>query len=133
MVKRENKTIKMITTNEEEILEKMVAKDHPFRKLNQIINFAEIVSPYYGLYSEIGTKGIDILKGFKCLLVQYWEDYSDRQMERAVAENVAVKWFCGFELLAATPDHSYFGKLRDRLGAENIANIFNRVNELLRG
>lgn len=133
MVKRENKTIKMITTNEEEILEKLVAKDHAFRKLNEIINFADIVFPYYRLYSEIGAKGIDIVKGFKCLLVQHWEDYSDRQMERAVAENVAVKWFCGFELLEAAPDHSYFGKLRNRLGAENIADIFNRVNELLRG
>lgn len=133
MVKRENKTIKMITTNEEEILEKLVSVEHPFRKLNQIINFAGIVSPYYGLYSEIGAKGIDILKGFKCLLVQYWEDYSDRQMERALAENVAVKWFCGFELLEATPDHSYFGKLRNRLGAENITDIFNQVNEILRG
>lgn len=132
MVKRDNPTIRMITTNEEEILEKMVAKDQPFRKLNEIINFADIASPYYGLYSEIGAKGIDILKGFKCLLVQYWEDYSDRQMERAVRENVAVKWFCGFELLEATPDHSYFGKLRQRLGAKNIADIFNRVNEILR-
>ena len=132
MVKRDNPTIKMITTNEEDILEKMVAEDHPFRQLNKIINFADIASPYYGLYSEIGAKGIDILKGFKCLLVQYWEDYSDRQMERAIRENVAVKWFCGFELLEATPDHSYFGKLRQRLGAKNIADIFNRVNELLR-
>ena len=133
MVKRDNPTIKMITTNEEEILEKMVTGDHPFRQLNKIINFADIASPYYGLYSEIGAKGIDILKGFKCLLVQYWEDYSDRQMERAIRENVAVKWFCGFELLEAAPDHSYFGKLRQRLGAKNIADIFNRVNELLRG
>lgn len=133
MVKRDNKTIKMITTNEEEILEKIVVQDHPFRKLNEIINFADIASPYYNLYSEIGTKGIDILRGFKCLLVQYWEDYSDRQMERAVRENVAVKWFCGFELLEITPDHSYFGKLRKRLGAENLALIFNKVNEKLRG
>lgn len=132
MVKRENKTIKMITTNEEEILEKLVAADHAFRKLNETVNFAEIVSPYYCLYSEIGSAGIDILKGFKCLLVQFWEDYSDRQMERAVAENVAVKWFCGFELLEATPDHSYFGKLRKRLGAKNVADIFNKVNDVLR-
>jgi len=132
MVKRDNPTIKMITTNEEEILEKLVSADHPFRKLNEVVNFADIISPYYGLYSEIGAKGIDILKGFKCLLVQYWEDYSDRQMERALAENVAVKWFCGFELLAETPDHSYFSKLRQRLGAKNIADIFNRVNGILR-
>ena len=99
MVHQENKTIKMITTNEEEILEKLVAKDHTFRKLNEVINFSEIVSPYYDLYSEIGTMGIDVIKGFKCLLIQFWEDYSDRQMERAVAENIAVKWFCNFELL----------------------------------
>ena len=132
MVKRENKTIKMITTNEEEILEKLVSSEHPFRKLNEVINFAEIASPYYALYSDIGAAGIDILKGFKCLLVQFWEDYSDRQMERALAENVAVKWFCGFELLEAVPDHSYFGKLRKRLGVKNIADIFNKTNEILR-
>jgi len=95
----------MITADEEEILEKLVSSEHPFRKLNEVINFAEIASPYYALYSEIGAKGIDILKGFKCLLVRFWEDYSDRQMERALAEKVAVKWFCGFELLETTPNH----------------------------
>ena len=132
MVKRENKTIKMITTNEEEILEKLVSEDHAFRQLNELVNFAAIVSPYYRLYSEIGAAGIDILKGFKCLLVQFWEDYSDREMERALKDNIAVKWFCGFELLEATPDHSYFGKLRQRIGAKNIADIFNKVNDILR-
>lgn len=132
MVKRENKTIKMITTNEEEILEKLVNKDHAFRQLNNLIDFAQIASPYYALYSNIGAAGIDIFKGFKCLLVQFWEDYSDREMERALEDNIAVKWFCGFELLEQTPDHSYFGKLRKRLGAENISGIFNKVNDILR-
>lgn len=133
MVKRENKTIKMITTNEEEILEKLIPADHPFRKLNEIMNFAELVSPYYMLYSDTGTQGIDILKGVKCLLIQFWKDLSDRQMERALQENVAIKWFCGFELLEQVPDHSYFGKLRKRLGAKNIAGIFNRINDDLNG
>lgn len=132
MVKVENKTIKMITTTEEEILEKMVDRDHPFRKIQSIINFEELVAPYRQLYSDIGAQGIDVIKGFKSLLVQFWEDYSDRQMERALKENVAVKWFCGFELLEKTPDHSYLGKLRKRLGAKNIADIFNGVNGILR-
>ena len=130
MVNRENKTIKMITTNEEEILEKLVDENHAFRQLNELINFAEIVSPYYGLYSDIGAAGTDILKGFKCLLVQFWEDYSDREMERALKDNIAVKWFCGFELLEATPDHSYFGKLRKRLGAKTIADIFSMYHKI---
>jgi IS5 family transposase len=132
MVNHENKTIKMITTNEEEILEKLVEKDNPFRKITELVNFYEIASPYYSLYSDIGAKGIDIVKGFKCLLVQFWEDYSDRQMEAALKYNVAVKWFCGFELMEKTPDHSYFGKLRKRLGAKRVADIFNKVNNVLR-
>ena len=122
----------MITTNEEEILEKLVREDHAFRKVNELVNFYDIVSPYYDLYSKIGTQGIDIVKGFKCLLVQFWEDYSDRQMENALRDNVSVKWFCGFELLEKTPDHSYLGKLRKRLGTKNVADIFNKVNDVLR-
>lgn len=132
MVKIENKTIKLVTTTEEEIIEKLVKEDHAFRKLQQSVNFEELISPYRELYSSIGAEGIDIIKGFKALLVQFWEDYSDRQMEKVLEENVAVKWFCGFGLLEATPDHSYFGKLRKRLGAENIAGIFDNVNETLR-
>lgn len=118
--------------NEKEILEQLIDEEHVFRKLNKVINFEKILKPYKKLYSPIGTKGIDINKGFKALLIQFWEDYSDREMEKALKENVAIKWFCGFELLEKTPDHSYFGKLRKRLDTKNIANIFNSVNEQLR-
>ncbi len=131
MVKIENKTIKLVTTTEEEIIEKLVKDDHAFRKLNKAVNFEELIAPYRDLYSDIGAEGIDVIKGFKALLVQFWEDYSDRQMEKLLEENVAVKWFCGFGLTEDTPDHSYFGKLRKRLGAENIAKIFNSVNDIL--
>lgn len=132
MVKIKEKTAKLFLTKEEEIIEKLVRKDHVFRKLKEVIDFEETLAPYYKLYSDIGTEGIDVVKGFKTLLVQFWEDYSDREMERCLEENIAVKWFCGFELLEKTPDHSYFGKLRKRLGTKNIADIFNAVNDQLR-
>lgn len=133
MVKIEPKTIKMITTTEEEIIEKMVDKNHAFRKLSKVVDFETLISPYRELYSSIGAEGVDVIKGFKALLVQFWENYSDREMEKVLEENVAVKWFCGFELTEKTPDHSYFGKLRKRLGTKNIADIFNNVNSILRG
>lgn len=132
MVKIEPKTIRMITTNEEEIFEKLVKTDNVFRRLDALINFEELITPYRSLYSSTGKEGIDIIKGFKALLVQFWENYSDREMEKAIEENIAIKWFCGFQLLEQTPDHSYFGKLRKRLGTKNIADIFNSVNDLLR-
>lgn len=127
------KTAKMLLATEEEIFLKLVIRDHPFRKLNQVINFSELVSPLRNLYSDLGKTGVDIEKGFKALLIQFWEDYSDRQMEKAVKENIAIRWFCGFALLAETPDHTYFCKLRKRLGIKNIADIFNGVNKILRG
>ena len=132
MVKISPQNSKLFLTTEEKILEKLVKKDHPFRKLNEIIDFEKIISPYRKLYSDIGAEGIDIIKGFKALLIQFWEDYSDRQMEKALEENVAIKWFCGFQLLEKVPDHTYYCKLRKRLGAKRIADIFNQINEILR-
>jgi len=113
-------------------MEKLVKDNHPFRKLNSIIDFNKLALPYRDLYSSTGATGIDIEKGFKTLLIQFWEDYSDREMEKALAENIAVKWFCGFDLTEDTPDHSYFDKLRKRLGTKNIASIFNNTNAILR-
>lgn len=132
MVKIEPKTIKMFTTTEEELIEKIVNKNHAFRKLSSVVDFETLISPYRELYSSIGAEGVDVIKGFKALLVQFWESYSDREMEKVLEENVAVKWFCGFGLTDKTPDHSYFGKLRKRLGTQNIADIFNSVNTILR-
>ena len=132
MLKKENKTIKLFTSTEEEIIEKLVKEDHAFRKLNQIIDFEELIIPHRKLYSDVGAEGIDVVKDFKSLLIQFWEDYSDREMEKVLEENVAVKWFCGFELLEQTSDHTYFCKLRKRLGTKNIADLFNNINDILR-
>ena len=132
MLKEENKTIKLFTSTEEEIIEKLVKEDHAFRKLNKIVDFKKLIIPYRKLYSNTGAEGINVVKGFKALLIQFWEDYSDREMEKVLEENVAVKWFCGFELLEQTPDHTYFCKLRKRLGTKNIADLFNSINDLLK-
>lgn len=132
MLKPQNNTTKLLTSTEEKIMEKLIKPEHIFRKLNQIVDFEAILNPYRSfLYSETGTVGIDLLKGFKSLLIQFWENYSDREMEKALQENVSVKWFCGFELTEETPDHTYFCKLRKRLGTENMANLFNNINETL--
>lgn len=132
MLKYKKQHTKLFHTPEEKIMEKLVKDDHVFRKLNTIINFEKISDPFRDLYSDAGVEGIDISKGMKALLLQFWEDYSDREMEKALEENVAMKWFCGFSLLENTPTHSYFCKLRKRLGTEVIADLFCEINEQLR-
>jgi IS5 family transposase len=52
------------------------------------------------------------------------EDLSDREMERFMAENVAVRWFCGFFLSDKTPDHTVFCTFRKRLGTGLMAELF---------
>ena len=93
-----NKTGKILLTTEEEVFEKLVEKDHPFRYLNEHFNFTELANSLSKCYSELGTTGIAVEKGFKALLVQFWEDYSDRDMEKCLRENIAVRWFCEFSL-----------------------------------
>lgn len=107
--------------------ESLVSKSHAYRKIQKELNLKSILKKHGRLYASVGAPGIPIEKGFKALLLQFMEDYSDRQMEAALRENIAVKWFCGYELSDGTPDHSYFGKLRKRLGNDNVAEIFNQV------
>jgi IS5 family transposase len=107
--------------------DQLVAKDHPFRKIDRFLDLKPVLKEFEHLYSKEGAPGIPLEKGIRMLILQFLEGYSDRQMEQALKENIAVKWFCGYELKDATPDHSYFGKLRKRLGTENVAKIFNFI------
>ncbi|MEK9153667.1 MAG: transposase [Patescibacteria group bacterium] len=93
MQKPTEKTSKMLFKTEQELFDALVPPDNAFRKLNPIIDFEKLTNPLRDLYSDLGPTGIDVAKGFKALLVQFWEDYSDRQMEQAVQENLAVRWF----------------------------------------
>ncbi len=127
-----DKTKRMLLSTEEDIFNRLVKSDHPFRKLNEYFDFAELSISLSECYSELGTTGIAAEKGFRALLVQFWEDYSDRQMENGLRENIAVRWFCRFGLTEETPDHSYFGKLRKRIGPERLAEIFNKTNEAMK-
>jgi transposase, IS5 family len=132
MQKLSEQTDQMLLCSQREVFDVIVPADHAFRKLLKIVDLHKIIEPLRSLYSDLGTTGLDIEKGFKALLIQFWEDYSDREMEKCLRENVAVKFFCGFGLTEVTPVHTYFTKLRARLGAKRLADAFNSVNEQLR-
>lgn len=126
------KTGKMLLARtEEELFDSIIDSRHPFRRLKEIINFETLVEPMRSCYSTLGAHGIDVERGVKALLIQFWENYSDREMEKAIRENLAVRWFCGFGLSEQTPDYSYFSKLRKRIGARRIANLFKDINSIL--
>lgn len=126
-----DKTGRILLSTEQDIFNKIIDGKHPFRKLKEIINFETLVLPIRSCYSTLGAHGIDAERGVKALLIQFWENYSDREMEKAIRENLAIRWFCGFGLIEETPDYSYFSKLRKRIGAKRIADLFKQINETL--
>ena len=58
--------------------------------------------------------------------------YPELALERFIAENTAAKLFCDFSLNDKTPDHSLFSRLRQAIGTNQLASIFNQVREQLK-
>lgn len=51
----------------------------------------------------------------------------DRRLIREAAVNVAIRWFVGYGLHEALPDHSTLTRIRQRWGAERFRRIFERT------
>jgi len=130
MHKFHDRTNRLLTvTTEDALFDVLIPRDHAFRKLKEIIDWDTLLAPYVEYYSNTGRSSIDVTCGIRALIIQFWDDYSDREMEQALQENIAVRWFCGFGIEETMPRHSYFGKLRKRLGAKRIADLFKAVRE----
>ncbi|MCK4790975.1 MAG: hypothetical protein KAV87_44990 [Desulfobacteraceae bacterium] len=64
------------------LVEELVRADHPYRRMVKMIGFTELTRPLRKLYSELGRGGYPIEQGFRCLLLQFLEDLSDRELSR---------------------------------------------------
>ena len=53
----------------------------------------------------------------------------DRKLLREAHVNIAIRWFIGYALHEALPDHSSLTRIRQRWGAERFRKIFKRTVE----
>ena len=113
-------------------LDSLVQDSHVYRKFNQIWSFKNTETTLRRFEKNNPHKGYGLLRLFKCLLLQFMEDLSDRELEKFLQENTAGKWFCGFTLTDKTPDHSVFSKMRKRLGTKLLSNIFSDLRAQLK-
>ena len=113
-------------------LDSLVQDSHAYRKFNQIWSFKNTETKLRRFEKNNPHKGYGLLRLFKCLLLQFMEDLSDRELEKFLQENTAGKWFCGFTLTDKTPDHSVFSKMRKRLGTKLLSNIFSDLRAQLK-
>ena len=113
-------------------LEELMPAKHNYRKFKEVFNFKKIDYRLKWMESDKGCKGYGIDRLFKCLLYQFMEDLSDRQLEEALKTNCVAKWFCEFGLADKTPDHSLFGEVRRRIGTKKLSKLFEIMKEQLR-
>ena len=113
-------------------LEDLVPEDHIYRKFIKLWDFKGTKKILKKVEKDCNYKGYGSLRLFKCLLLQFMEDLSNRELERFLNENNAAKWFCGFNLTDKTPSHTLFTKARERLGTNLISKIFNDLRDQLR-
>lgn len=113
-------------------LEDLVPQTHIYRTFNQIWDFKKTTKILKKIETTDNHKGYGIIRLFKCLLLQFMENLSDRECERFLQENTAGKWFCGFGLCEQTPDHSTFGEARKRIGTKTLSKIFKGLRKQLK-
>jgi len=113
-------------------LNQLVSPNHQYRKFKELFDFEIASKELAQVESGANYKGYGILRVFKCLLLQFMEDLSDRELERYVSDSVAAKLFCDFDLTESTPDHTVFSRLRSKIGANTLSKIFAGFRDQLR-
>lgn len=113
-------------------LEDLVSEEHMYRKFKRLWEFNSVKKQLKEVEKDNNYKGYGVLRLFKCLLLQFMEDLSDRELERYLQENTAGKWFCDFDLTEKVPSHTVFGRMRKRIGTKRLSKLFGELREQLK-
>lgn len=127
-IRRENRQLSLITPD----LEDLVPKNNFYRELKKLVDFDKLCYPLEAKYCKKGRSGYPVTTGFKCLVIQFMQDLSDRQLEEHLRDSLSAKLFCGFDLYEKTPDHSYLGRFRKRIGTKLLSKLFKKINSSLK-
>jgi transposase len=113
-------------------LEELVPKDHFYRRLQSALDLSfvrELVAERYAASS--GRPSVDPVVFFRLQLVMFFEDIrSERQLMKVAADRLSVRWYLGYDLNEALPDHSSLTKIRERYGLEIFRRFFEEIVEL---
>ena len=111
-------------------LRELVPDDHVLARVDRVLDLSWLHAEVRGCYAVDGKgrPGIDpevavrlMLAGFLLGMVH------DRRLLREAQVNIAIRWFAGFGLHEALPDHSSLTRIRQRWGAELFRRVFART------
>lgn len=109
-------------------LEQLVPQDHLVRRLAGVLDLRWVRVATAKHYSRMGRPSLDPVVIAKLLVLGYlYNIASERQLMREVRVNLAYRWYLGYDLEEAIPDHSDLSKARKRFGAELFEQLFDYI------
>jgi transposase len=113
-------------------LEALVPQDNFYRKLETEVDLSfvrDLVRDSYA--TNMGRPSIDPVVFFKLQLIMFFEGIrSERQLMEMAAMRLDHRWYIGYDLNEAVPNHSSLTHIRDRYGLVVFQRFFERIVEL---
>jgi transposase len=115
-------------------LEQLVPEDHYVRRLDRVLDLRFVHEAVRDKYcQDNGRPSLDPEVAIRLFLIQALRGIrSVRELMREVQVNLAYRWFIGYRLEDALPDHSTLSRVLDRLGDEFFDDLFKRSVEQCR-
>jgi transposase len=109
-------------------LDKRIRRNHPLRKIKELIDFDFIYKEVKYKYGYNGNESIPppVILKLMLLLVLY-NVRSERELMETIEERLDWLWFLDFDLDTEIPDHSVLSKARKRWGEEAFRSFYERV------
>ncbi len=109
-------------------LRDLIPDEHVLVRVDRVLDLgwlrAEVADCYV---SGSGRPGIDPEAAVRLMLAGLLLGLAhDRRLMREAAVNLAIRWFAGYGLTEALPDHSSLTRIRRRWGADRFRRIFVR-------
>lgn len=102
-------------------------EDHLLVLIRKWVSFKGLNELLSDCYSSEGRKAYQPETMFRCLLIQFLYDLSDREAIERIDTDLICRWFCGFSLDDELLHFTRLGDFKKRLGKDRFEDIFNRL------
>jgi len=115
-------------------LEDLVPQDHILRRFESLLSLEFLYEETRAYYSHTGQPSVDPVVLFKMMLLGYlFGISSERKLAGEIRVNLAYRWYLGYDLDEATPNHSVLSKAWACFPETVFARFFSRVVKRCRG
>ena len=111
-------------------LRDLIPADHILRRIDRILDLSWLREDVADCYCEDnGRPGIDPEAAIRLMLSGFLSGIvHDRKLMRESQVNIAMRWFAGYKLHDALPDHSSLTRIRQRWGDERFRRVFEKLS-----